>query len=137
MKTRNNTRRTSTLKGFSLFELLSAVVILGFLVLMAISSFNSTDPVKQAVHKQNAQNFCTLAYAASAAGVNVVGGDQAVIPALRRLVEGVTVTRGPFANSTFKVPNMDEELITEAAAYIEVRDGELIYNSNKSFVSTN
>ena len=137
MKLSSKQSHQNTRKGFSLFELLSAVVILGFLVLMAISNFNSTDPVKQAVHKQNAQNFCTLAYAAGAAGLDLVGNGTEVVPILRRLVDGVTVMRGPFANRTFKVPHLEEELILEAAKYISIRDGELIYNSNKVYVSSN
>ena len=125
IKTTPSTTRHS---GFSLFEMLTTLVIIGFFVLMALPSFGSTEPAKQSVHKQNAQNFCSLAFALNAAGVNVASGTNDVPTVLRRLVDGVTVTDGTLAGRAFKVPNVNEAHIIGAAKYIKMKDGNLLYN---------
>lgn len=125
IKTTPSTTRHS---GFSLFEMLTTLVIIGFFVLMALPSFGSTEPAKQSVHKQNAQNFCSLAFALSAAGVNITSGTNHVPTVLQRLVDGVTVTDGALAGREFKVPHLSEAHITGAAAYIKIKDGSLLYN---------
>jgi len=123
-----NTSKTSRAAGFSLFEMLITLVIIGFFVLMALPSFGSTEPAKQSVHKQNAQNFCSLAFALNAAGVNVASGTNHVPTILQRLVDGVTVTDGALAGREFKVPNLNAAQIAGAAAYIKIKNGSLLYN---------
>lgn len=135
----NNTSSKSRNQGFSLVELLVTVAILGIMALVALPTFGSTEPAKQGVHKQNAQNFASLSFALGAAGVDLTGntnfanpGSDEVKTILRVLVEGVTITKGTLAGRNFKVPHMDEAHIAGASKYIAIKDGELIYNGGLS-----
>jgi prepilin-type N-terminal cleavage/methylation domain-containing protein len=123
-------KRAARHAGFSLFELLMVVMLLSFLVMMALPSFGSTDPARQSVHKQNAQNFCSLAAALDAAGVNVTSGTNDVPTVLRRLVSGVTVTHGALKNKIFKLPNINESHILGSAIYIKIKNGCLQYDGS-------
>ena len=134
-----NTASKTRRKGFSLVELLMTVAIIGVMTLLALPTFGSTEPAKQGVHKQNAQNFTSLAFAISAAGVDLTGntnfanpGSDEVKAVLRVLVEGVTITQGSLAGRNFKVPHLDEAHIAGAAKYISITNGELIYNGGGS-----
>ena len=135
----SNASSPSRNKGFSLVELLTTVAILGIMALVALPTFGNTEPAKQGVHKQNAQNFASLAFAISAAGVDLTGntnfanpGSDEVKNVLRTLVEGVTITQGTLAGRNFKVPHMDDAHIAGAAKYIAITNGELLYNGGLS-----
>jgi len=116
-------------------EMLVTVAILGVMVTMVLPSFGSTEPARQGVNKQNAQNCCTLAFASAAAGVDLVGnvtdaepGSDEVKEVIQNLVEGVTITRGPLAGKVFRLPNLEAKLVEGASRYVAIRDGEIVYN---------
>lgn len=116
-------------RGFSLFEMLTVVSILGIMAALALPLFANAAGARQATHQKNAQTFCTLAAAAQAAGVPLSkdqgAGDIAAM--LGRLRAGVTVMDGPLAGRCFKLPNITDEDIQGALAYIRLEGGELIY----------
>ncbi len=125
------THLTKSLKqGFSLFEMLIVICILGILITLAIPAFSSTQATEEVTHQRNAQTICSLAMAATAAGVAVTSGASDISEVLKRLSDGVTISRGPLAGRIIKVPGMSPYLLTGASQYITLsEDGELIYDS--------
>jgi hypothetical protein len=123
-----NTTATSTTRtsGFSLFEMMTFVCILGILVSLAMPLFGNVQEIEQATAKRNAQSFCTLAYAASAAGLNVAAGTEDKVEVLKRLVKGITIKKGVLKGREFKLPNMTEQEIIEASAHVHISEGELV-----------
>ena len=115
-------RRTS---GFSLFEMMTFVCILGIMISLAMPLFGNTQAIEQATAKRNAQSFCTLAYSASAAGLNIAAGTKDVSVVLKRLAKGITITKGALKGREFKIPNMTEEDIQEASLFVHLEKGEL------------
>ncbi len=130
-----STSTRSQNQGFSLVEMLMTIAIIGVMTAMALPTFGSTEPAKQSVHKQNAQNFCSLAIAISSAGVDLTGnvnfanpGSDEVKAVLSNLVQGVTITNGTLAGSNFKLPHLDAAHIDGAAKFVSIKNGELMYN---------
>lgn len=114
--------------GFSLFEMLTFIAILGIMVTMALPVFGNSQGAKQAKDQRNAQNLCSLANAANAAGINVTqGAGSDVSKPIKLLVEGITISKGPLKNRTFKVPNMTAEDMAGAAQYLAIKNGDLAY----------
>jgi hypothetical protein len=75
--------------------------------------------------------------AANAAGVAITSGASDVSEILKRLSDGVTVSRGPLAGRIIKVPAMSPYLLAGASQYISLSpDGELIYDSKGSNLRT-
>lgn len=128
--------RTASESGFSLFEMMTFVAILGIMVAMAMPLFGNNKDMKQATAKRNAQNFCILAYSANAAGQNVTAGTVTVEEAFNRIAQGVTITRGPLKGRTFRLPNINEQEIKEASTYAKIQNGELIYLPSAAAVLT-
>jgi len=127
MKT--TTAKLKTVSGFSLFEVLMFIAVLGIMISIAIPVFATTDGAKQATDRQNAQVICTLATAASASGVNVASGTTDVLKAMSKMVEGVTITKGPLKNKTFRTPNISANELKRASAYVQIKNGELLIAS--------
>jgi hypothetical protein len=94
-----------------------------FFVLMALLSFGGTEPAKPPVHKQNAQNFCSLAFALNAAGVNVTAETNHVSTILQFLVDGITIT-----DREFEVPNLSEVHIIGTAKHVKMEYGDILLN---------
>ena len=113
--------------GFSLFEAMMCLCLLVFLSLMALPLFGSTEGTRQATHRKNAQTLCSLAASANAAGAQVTSGTSDIATVIRRLSEGITITRGPLAGRVFKLPNLQADDIRGAAEFMSLQDGELIY----------
>lgn len=126
MKTCNTAPKTSK-AGFSLFEMMTFVAILGIMISLALPLFGNTKEVQQAAAKRNAQNFCSLANSASVAGFDVTSGTTSVEVAFKRIADGMTITKGPLKGRTFKLPNINEPEIKAASAYAKIRNSELIY----------
>jgi hypothetical protein len=127
-----NTNATPTIRtsGFSLFEMLTFVCILGTMVSIAIPLFGNVQGIKQATAKRNAQSFCTLAHSASAAGKNVAYGTEDKVEVLKRLVRGVTIEKGVLKGREFKLPNMTEAEIIAASAYVHISQGDLVLGTS-------
>jgi prepilin-type N-terminal cleavage/methylation domain-containing protein len=113
--------------GFSLFEMLTCICLLAILLTLALPMFANAEGARQATHQKNAQTFCSLASAAQAAGIPLTKGSKDIGKILSQLRDGVTVTRGPLAGRSFKLPNITDEDIQGALDYIRLEGGELIY----------
>ncbi len=129
----NNSSSNCLRIGFSLFEMLIVVSILGILLTLALPAFSSTQATEEVTHQRNAQTICSLAMAANAAGVAIASGASDVSEILKRLSDGVSVTRGPLTGRIIKMPAMSPYLLSGASQYISLsQDGELIYDSKGS-----
>lgn len=122
--TTSTSRRTT---GFSLFEMMTFVCILGIMISIAMPMFGNTKDVEQVTAQRNAQSFCKLAYAASAAGHNVAANTTEVEDVLRALTKGITIKKGTFKGREFKIPGMDDQSIKAASAYVHLENGELVF----------
>jgi prepilin-type N-terminal cleavage/methylation domain-containing protein len=132
MKTQTSTNNGNR-SGFSLFEMLIVISILGILITLAIPAFSSTQATEEVTHQRNAQTICSLAMAANAAGVEISSGTTEVSEVLQRLSDGITISRGPLAGRVIQVPAMSPYLLSGASQYISLSpDGELIYDSKGS-----
>jgi prepilin-type N-terminal cleavage/methylation domain-containing protein len=126
---KSNPPSTSRRSGFSLFEVLIVVSVLVILLTLALPAFSSTQATEEVTHQRNAQTICSLAMAANAAGAAISSGTSEVSEILKRLSDGVTVTRGPLAGRIIKVPAMSPYLLSGASQYISLsQDGELVYD---------
>jgi Tfp pilus assembly protein FimT len=129
-----NTTTTSTTRtsGFSLFEMMTFVCILGIMISLAMPLFGNTQQIQQATAKRNAQSFCTLAYSANVAGLNVAAGMTDKVEVLKRLTQGITITKGSLKGREFKMTNMSEQDIQAASEYVNLEKGELVFSGEKS-----
>lgn len=129
MKRHSQTRTAQN--GFSLFEMLTFVAILGIMTAIAVPVFGSSQGAKQAKDQRNAQSICSLANVATAAGLNLTSGAGIdVTKPMKLLVEGITISSGPLKNRTLRVPNMTAADISGAAQYLEIKDGDIAYSSD-------
>lgn len=132
MKTAKNNTLTSA-KGYSLFEMLTFVCILGIMITLALPLFATSEGAQQATDQRNAQHFCSLASAANAAGAKVVdadnkGSQKEIVAVLKQIRQGIEVKRGPLKGRNFKLPNVSDEEIEGASRYIAIEDGDMIYS---------
>ncbi len=128
----SNLHRLKTSRGFSLFELLLTVAVLGIMAGVALTSFSQgqRDIVIESVHRRNAQSFSTIAECAQLAGVDPVIGTD-VEATMRNIVVGVTATDGAMKGRTFKIYGISDADIGGAAYYMNITNGKLMYEANK------
>lgn len=117
-------------RGISLVELLATITILGVMGAILVSKVGPfRDEAKKGRDHATARNIVSVYNSASAAGADIaVPGD--LMATLQRVVDGVSITRGPLAGRTMRVPNVSEEDLAAAAQYIELRDTELVFTPN-------
>ena len=116
--------------GFSLFEMLIVIAILGIMTSLSLAWFGGDgSQVRQARDQRNAQSFCSLCQAAQAAGVVLVTDSSDELEVLRQLVTGVEVQRGPLKGRTFRVPHVEPDELEGAARFLAIEQGELVYSS--------
>ena len=112
--------------GFSLFEVLMTVAILGIMASLAMSAFGSQGESYQEVRdRRNAQELVATYTAARAAGFDFVASG-AVEPIVRKLIDGATPTTGVFKNRVFKVNLLAEADIAGASRFLQIQNGELL-----------
>ncbi|WP_395744885.1 type II secretion system protein [Prosthecobacter sp.] len=119
---------TQRRSGFSLFEVLMFIAILGVMVGIAVPMMSQDDAVYAARDRRNAQELCSTCMMAQAADVNFVQ-DDSVIDTVRAIVRGGMSVRGAMRGRVFVVPGLSEEDIQGASKYLRVQDGQLTYTS--------
>lgn len=119
--------------GFSLFEMLLTVGILGILSAIVVNSFSQSkrDVIIETVNRRNAQAFATVTYCAQLAGIDPVVGTD-VEATMRLVVIGVTPTSGPMSGRAFRISGMSDDDITGAAYYLNIDHGQLLYLADKA-----
>lgn len=124
MKTRITTSKRS---GFSLFELLTTVAILGVLGSLAITAFAGQRGVFEDTRdRRNAQEIAQVCMTANAAGLDfLVAGS--VENSIRKAVLGDAPSKGVFRGKIFKVGAMSDEDIVGVARFLEIKNEELTY----------
>lgn len=118
--------------GFSLFEVLICLAVVGIMAAIALNSFTQgkRDIVNGAINRRNAQAFATIAECAQLAGADPVQGTD-VMATLRKIMEGVTPGSGPMAGRTFKIMGMGGQDAADAAYYMKIDHGKLVYEADK------
>ncbi len=113
--------------GFSLFEMLLTLAILGIILSVMILSVGGINQAStSAKNHRNAQEIASLAAAASAAGADfvVVDDEEASI---RNLALGIKPDKGIFYKRLFKLSPMNAKDIHGAMEYLTLKDGQIIY----------
>jgi competence protein ComGC len=114
--------------GFSLFEVLMFVAIVGVMVGIAVPMLTQNDAVYAARDRRNAQELCSTCMMAQAAQLDFVQGDS-VMDTVRAIVRGGVSMRGAMRGRVFVVPGLSEEDMKGAAKYLQVKDGQLLYTN--------
>ncbi|MDZ4402252.1 type II secretion system protein [Prosthecobacter sp.] len=118
--------------GFSLVELLMAIMIIGIMFSLAMMAFGGVRQGAVDVRdKRNAQEIAGVAAAALAAGADFIveGDEKATIENLR---EGYTPTHGIFKGRIFKAPFMHDPEVKGAMRFLALNDSGLQYRLDGS-----
>jgi prepilin-type N-terminal cleavage/methylation domain-containing protein len=125
-------RRPSRLTpaGFSLFEVLLVLAVIGVLLALAIPMMNQNDAIYAARDRRNAQELASTSVMAQTAGLNFVEGED-VLETVRSIVRGGMPARGAMKGRIFVVPGLSEEDIRGAARFLNIQNGELRYTNSE------
>lgn len=115
--------------GFSLFEVLMFVAILGIMLSIIVPMLGQHDSIYAARDRRNAQELASTCMMAQAAGLDFVQGDS-VTDTVRALVSGGMPAQGALKGRTFVVPGLSEEDIQGASKYLTIQHGELRYSND-------
>ncbi len=117
--------------GFSLFELLMFIAVLGVMLGILVPMLNVNDAIYAARDRRNAQELSSVSVMAQSAGLNFVQ-ETGVIDTVRAIVRGDRPARGALKGRVFVVPGLSEEDIKEAAKYLSIQNGELRYTNSET-----
>lgn len=127
---------TATLKhparrGFSVIELLIAIMTIGIMVGIMLLALQRThwEAAREGVHKRNAQALAALSLSAQIGGVDpvVVGDARATV---QNLINGVTApSMGTLKPMTYRMRLQDGGSVDGAIQYLRVQNGALIYEA--------
>lgn len=116
-------------RGFSLFEVLLFLGILGVILGIAVPMFSQSDAIYAARDRRNAQELSSTCTMAQAAGLNFIQGED-VVAAIHAIVRGGVPAQGAMKGRLFVVPGLSDEDVQGAARYLQILDGELRYTSS-------
>lgn len=123
-------------KGFSLVEMLIVIAVIGIIAAIAIPNIgNINQAAKTAKDKRNAQTVASVYQSGAAAGVS--WGALNIADAVNAVVNGNTPPDGPFAGTTFIVPNISGEDLQNLQGYLKWdNNAGLTYNPGATGSST-
>ena len=116
--------------GFSLFEVLMFLAVLGVILGIAVPMFNQNDAIYAARDRRNAQELSSTCFMAQTAGLDFVQGEN-VLETIRAVVRGGMPVQGAMKGRLFVVPGLSEEDIKGAAKYLRIVNGELRYTTSE------
>lgn len=128
----NNTlpRPISTSRsGFSLFEVLLFIAIIGVITAIVVPLWGQTESIYAARDRRNAQELAAMSLMAHSAGLDFVQEGESVTETARAIVRGGMPLQGSMKGRRFIVPGLSEEDIEGAAKFLVIKDGELIYTN--------
>lgn len=123
----HNPQHCRSARGFSFFEMMMFVAILGIMVAIIVPMWSNNDAFYAARDRRNAQELVSVSMVANAAGLNFVQGEN-VLDILRSISRGAVVTKGAMKGRSYSVPGLSEEDLKGAAKYISLTEGELRYS---------
>ena len=109
--------------GFTLSEMLLAVLAMTIIAALVVPLLLMSNDFREADERRNAQLFASVSYRAHEAGVDFVEGAE-VTTALQNLLAGGETPRGQH----FQANGMTVDDARQAARYLKVQDGHLIYH---------
>ncbi len=129
----HTTHLTRSKQGFSFFEMMMFVAILGIIVAILVPMWGNNDAFYAARDRRNAQELVSINTMASAAGLNFVMDDKGharenLLEILHDISQGDSVKRGALKGRHYSVPGLSNEDIAGAASYITIENGELRYS---------
>lgn len=129
----HTTHLTRSKQGFSFFEMMMFVAILGIIVAILVPMWGNNDAFYAARDRRNAQELVSINTMASAAGLNFVMDDKGharenLLEILHDISQGDSVKRGALKGRHYSVPGLSNEDIAGAANYIRIENGELHYS---------
>ena len=113
--------------GFSLFEMLMTIAILGVMGSLAIGAFgDQASSFERTRDRRNAQEIAATCTTAQAAGLNFVVGNEVNIT-VRKIIQGAAPTGGAFKDRMFKVNLIGEADIAGAMRFLAIQNGSLVF----------
>ena len=129
----NNTlpRLTSASRsGFSLFEVLMCIAVIGVITAIVVPLWGQTESIYAARYRRNAQELAAMSLMAHSAGLNFIQEGEDVTETARAIVRGGMPLQGSMKGRRFIVPGLSEEDIEGAAKFLVIKNGELIYTND-------
>jgi type II secretory pathway pseudopilin PulG len=125
-----NLSLTARRNGFSLFEMLMFIAILGVLTGVLVPLLSHNSDYEAARNRRNAQEISMVYSAAQIAGLNFAG--PSLEATIKNVMAGGKPTTGAFKNHKFAVSTLSDTDIAGAANYLKLNGGQLIYTLNSS-----
>ena len=130
----NNTlpRLTSASRsGFSLFEVLMCIAVIGVITAIVVPLWGQTESIYAARDRRNAQELAAMSLMAHSAGLDFIQEGEDVTETARAIVRGGMPLQGSMKGRRFIVPGLSEEDIEGAAKFLVIKNGELIYTNDE------
>lgn len=116
--------------GFTLFEVLMCVAILGILLGVVLPTALVGNDFNTSKDRRNAQELVSVCTCAQVAGLNFVITDD-VAATIQNLRIGGSPTEGSFKGRKFFISGLNDEDAMGAAQYLDVESGILVYRHDK------
>ena len=131
---------TRSKQGFSFFEMMMFVAILGIIVAILVPMWGNNDAFYAARDRRNAQELVSMNTMASAAGLNFALDEKGqvrdnLLEILHDISQGDSVKRGALKGRHYSVPGLSNEDIAGAANYITIENGDLRYSFQRKPVT--
>jgi prepilin-type N-terminal cleavage/methylation domain-containing protein len=122
--------RSRYTSGFSLFELMICIGILGILLGIVLPSVLAGDDFKTTKDRRNAQELVSVCTCAQVAGLNFIISDD-VGATIENLRMGGAPTEGSFKGRKFYIAGMKDEDAEGASRFLDIESGILVYRHDK------